>query len=652
MPHPILSHISQLLVGVPRWTKQLLLLGFDFCALIFAAFFVPWLLGVPIAELPFITDQQIFVAIFVPVGMVILWAFQFYSMVIRTLDQTAISRGIFAGLCLSVLAMAIYVDRTGLAKAAALGVVTGGIAMGLVGLSRSLARHVLNRGANRAARGAPLLIYGAGRAGHQLASALSNDAQFNPVAFLDDDPALQNMRVGALRVHAAKDLDQLSARYGTKKIALAIPSLSRKRRREIMDRLIARDFEVLSIPAFADLVAGKHAVSDLRKVEIDALLERDQVDLDASQRHRILAGQTVMVTGAGGSIGSEVARQLMRLKIARLILVELSEVALYTIHQELAALDTDIALIPVLGSVTDRERLEQVFAGHQIGAVFHAAAYKHVPLVEANALAGLANNVLGTEELADLAGQHGVSRFVLVSTDKAVRPTNVMGATKRLAELVVGAAQERHPKTIYSMVRFGNVLGSSGSVIPLFERQIMRGGPVTVTHPEIIRYFMTIPEASQLVIMAGLQAAGGEVFVLDMGKPVKILDLARRMIELSGATIRDAENPEGDIEIQFTGLRPGEKLYEELLIDNSVIATPDPKIFCAREATIAAEQVAGWTGGLRAAIAAGNLAGSLEVLGQAVPGYAPSQDATDIAVQTGEAQVVFPFPSARPNKSA
>ncbi|MEL6477356.1 MAG: nucleoside-diphosphate sugar epimerase/dehydratase [Pseudomonadota bacterium] len=630
------SAVAAALTGAPRWVKQLLMLILDAGALIAAAASIPWLLGVPLSELMFIQDHQVFVAIFLPLGLALLWALQFYAMVIRTLDHSAVSRMVLAGIGLSALAMLIYLDRTGLAKAAALGVLTGGMAVGLAGLGRIAARMVLMpRGLGRG-QGAPLLIYGAGRAGHQLASALAEDPQFQPVAFIDDDPALSNMRVGALRVHPAKELDALSRRYRTKKIAIAIPSLSRRRRREIMDRLVERAFEVLSIPAFADLMAGNLAVSDLRKVEVDELLGRDVVDLSRSRLHRWFEGRVVMVTGAGGSIGSEVARQLGQLAPARLILFEVSEVALYTIHQELlqSGLADGVEIVPVLGSITDRQRLEAVFAAQAPGgidAVFHAAAYKHVPLVEANALAGIVNNALGTEALAEAAGRHRVGRFVLVSTDKAVRPTNVMGATKRLAELVVGAAQERHPGTVFSMVRFGNVLGSSGSVIPLFERQIMRGGPVTVTHPEIIRYFMTIPEASQLVITAGLQANGGEVFVLDMGAPVKILDLAKRMIRLSGATVRDAEHPDGDIEIRITGLRPGEKLYEELLIDNSVVATPDPKIFCARETALSDADLAPLLTRLSTAAATGETEAALAVLAEAVQGYRRSTEAGDLS---------------------
>ncbi|MEM7506146.1 MAG: nucleoside-diphosphate sugar epimerase/dehydratase [Pseudomonadota bacterium] len=621
--------LTQKLLAAPRGAKQAMMLALDMMALLAACFVVPWLFGVPLSALPFIKDQQIFVAIYVPLGLCLLWFLQFYRMVVRTLDHSAVSKMVQAGIGLSVLAALIFLDRTSVAKAAALGVVVGGVSIGLAGLGRVLVRNLIAR-IGGAPVGDPLLIYGAGRAGHQLASALANDPRFRPVAFLDDDPALQNLRVGSLNVHPGKALEDLSKRHNTKRIAIAIPSLGRRRRREIMDELARQEFEVLSIPAFADLVAGTHAVSDLRKVQIGELLERDVVDLSQSRMHRWFVGRTVMVTGAGGSIGSEVARQALQLGIERLILFEMSEVALYTIHQELKGQTHEVELIPILGSVTDAARVAAIFTAHKVDAVYHAAAFKHVPLVEANALAGIENNILGTETVAQAAGAHGVQRFVLVSTDKAVRPTNVMGATKRLAELVIGAAQQDHPGTVFSMVRFGNVLGSSGSVIPLFERQIMQGGPVTVTHPEIIRYFMTIPEASQLVITAGLQANGGEVFVLDMGAPVKIIDLARRMIQLSGASVRDAQNPDGDIEIRITGLRPGEKLYEELLIDTDAVATPDPKIFCARERGMPTAEVAETLGALRSAIETSQAQQALAILERAVPDYTRSGDAQDL----------------------
>ncbi|MEM8840168.1 MAG: nucleoside-diphosphate sugar epimerase/dehydratase [Pseudomonadota bacterium] len=642
--HAFVTAISE----APRGVKQGLQSVCDALILLFVSFAIPWLLGAPIRVLPFILDQQIFVAIYVPLGMAVLWAGQFYRVVLRRLDQSVFDMLIRAGLALSILAAAIYWDRTSMVKALALGLLTGAMSIGLISFSRLIALSFLKRVSARASSAVPILIYGAGRAGHALADALQGDQHFAPVAFVDNDPSLRRLRVGRLTVHASREITALRTRYDTNRVALAIPSLTRQRRREITEQLVDLGFEVLSVPSIADLMSGALEVSDLRKVDVAELLERDVVDLSESRLHRWFDGKTVMITGAGGSIGSEVVRQLARLKVARLILFDISETALYTIHQELSAAPDGPVLEPVLGSITDRARLDRVFANSGVDAVFHAAAFKHVPMVEANALAGIENNVLGTETLAEAAGAAGVKRMILVSTDKAVRPTSIMGATKRMAELAVSAAQQRHRGTIYTLVRFGNVLGSSGSVVPLFERQIMAGGPVTVTHPDIIRYFMTIPEAAQLVITAGLLANGGEVFVLDMGKPVRILDLARRMIRLSGATIRDSETPDGEIAITFIGLRPGEKLFEELLIDGDTVETADPKIFCAHERHLHDAELSPKIAALCDALNRADLDGALRVLSDAVPGYDPSAGATDIAVAAPDGPSGFPKPRVIP----
>lgn len=629
---PKLQAILGAISEAPRGVKQGLQVVCDALVLLFVSFAIPWLLGAPIRVLPFILDQQIFVVIYVPLGMAVLWSFQFYRVVLRRLDRSVTDVLVRAGLTLSVLAAAIFWDRTSMVKALALGLLTGAMSIGLISLSRLIALSLLKRLNGEGDSAAPILIYGAGRAGHALVDALQGDPNFTPAAFVDNDPSLRRLRVGPLTVHSSREITELRERYGTNRVVLAIPSLTRQRRREITEQLVDLGFEVLSIPSIADLMSGALEVSDLRKVDVTELLERDVVDLSQSRLHRWFDGKTVMITGAGGSIGSEVARQLARLNVARLVLFESSETALYAIHQELNDLQGGPTLEPVLGSITDRTRLDRVFASCPVDAVFHAAAFKHVPMVEANALAGIENNVLGTETVAEAVGQAGVKRMILVSTDKAVRPTSIMGATKRMAELAVSAAQERHRGTIYTLVRFGNVLGSSGSVVPLFERQIMAGGPVTVTHPDIIRYFMTIPEAAQLVITAGLLANGGEVFVLDMGEPVRILDLARRMIRLSGATIRDSDTPDGEIAITFTGLRPGEKLFEELLIGDETVETSDPKIFSAHEGHVSNAELAPMIATLDGAVRRADLDEALGVLREAVPGYDPSGCATDIAV--------------------
>ncbi|MGL5218808.1 MAG: polysaccharide biosynthesis protein [Plesiomonas shigelloides] len=450
--------------------------------------------------------------------------------------------------------------------------------------SRLLFRMILNYGVKGSA---PVLIYGAGESGRQLLPALMQAKEYFPVAFVDDNPRLHKAVIHGVTVYPSDKLSYLVDRYGIKKILLAMPSVSKSQRQKVITRLEHLPCEVLSIPGMVDLVEGRAQISNLKKVSIDDLLGRDPVAPDAKLMAENITGKAVMVTGAGGSIGSELCRQIVRYKPAKLVLFELSEYALYAIEKELSTLcdkeGLDVSVIPLLGSVQRQNRLQMVMKSFGIQTVYHAAAYKHVPLVEHNVVEGVRNNVFGTLYCAESAIESGVETFVLISTDKAVRPTNTMGTTKRLAELVLQALSVRQSQTRFCMVRFGNVLGSSGSVVPLFEKQIAQGGPVTLTHRDIIRYFMTIPEASQLVIQAGAMGHGGDVFVLDMGDPVKIFDLAKRMIRLSGLSVRDDKNPDGDIAIEVTGLRPGEKLYEELLIGDSVQGTSHPRIMTANE---------------------------------------------------------------------
>lgn len=450
--------------------------------------------------------------------------------------------------------------------------------------SRLLFRMILNYGVKGSA---PVLIYGAGESGRQLLPALMQAKEYFPVAFVDDNPRLHKAVIHGVTVYPSDKLSYLVDRYGIKKILLAMPSVSKSQRQKVITRLEHLPCEVLSIPGMVDLVEGRAQISNLKKVSIDDLLGRDPVAPDAKLMAENITGKAVMVTGAGGSIGSELCRQIVRYKPAKLVLFELSEYALYAIEKELSALCDkevlNVPVIPLLGSVQRQNRLQMVMKSFGIQTVYHAAAYKHVPLVEHNVVEGVRNNVFGTLYCAESAIESGVETFVLISTDKAVRPTNTMGTTKRLAELVLQALSARQSQTRFCMVRFGNVLGSSGSVVPLFEKQIAQGGPVTLTYRDIIRYFMTIPEASQLVIQAGAMGHGGDVFVLDMGDPVKIYDLAKRMIRLSGLSVRDDKNPDGDIAIEVTGLRPGEKLYEELLIGDSVQGTSHPRIMTANE---------------------------------------------------------------------
>lgn len=431
-----------------------------------------------------------------------------------------------------------------------------------------------------------VVIYGAGTTGVQIASALRISDKLRAMAFVDDNHTLQGLQIGGLKVRAPSEIPELIKRYGIQKILLAMPAISNARREEILRSLRKYDCEVQMLPSHAELIERGRLEDNLRPVKPDELLGRGKVDLDVPEVAKAYAGRSVMVTGAGGSIGSELCRQLADCRPKKIVLFEHSEFALYKIDQELRSLlaeDSTIEIKTRLGSITNAARVQSVLAQEEIEIILHAAAYKHVPLVEDNEIEGARNNVIGTKTLADAASAAGVERLILISTDKAVRPTNIMGATKRLAELVLQDIQTRDDKTKYAMVRFGNVLGSSGSVLPLFQSQIATGGPVTVTHRNVTRFFMTIPEAARLVLLAGAYSEGGDVFVLDMGKPVKIMDIARRMIELSGQTVKE-EGERNGIEIKVTGLRSGEKLYEELLIDDkSLVATPHEKILRAEE---------------------------------------------------------------------
>ena len=434
----------------------------------------------------------------------------------------------------------------------------------------------------------PVIIYGAGQSGRQLLEAIKQVNEYSAVAFVDDNPKIRRTVIYDLTVYGPDDIQSLIDRYGVEKILLAIPSSTQEERRRIIQNLEQYKCEVLTIPGMKDLVDGKIKVSALKKISVVDLLGRDPVAPRPELMGADITGKTVMVTGAGGSIGSELCRQILKCRPSKLLLFELSEFSLYSIDKELretqAATGSQIEVVPLLGSVQNKERLTSVMTAYGVETVYHAAAYKHVPMVEFNTVEGIRNNVFGTLLCAQAAVESGVSTFVLISTDKAVRPTNTMGASKRMAELCLQAlAAEPNQYTRFCMVRFGNVLGSSGSVVPVFEKQIAEGGPITLTHQDITRYFMTIPEAAQLVIQAGAMGKGGDVFVLDMGESVKIIDLAKQMITLSGLKLKDAQHPDGDIEIKITGLRPGEKLYEALLIGDEVQKTTHPRIMTASE---------------------------------------------------------------------
>ncbi|WP_260260052.1 polysaccharide biosynthesis protein [Vibrio intestinalis] len=494
---------------------------------------------------------------------------------------------------ISVATLAFYFDAP---IPRSIPIIYGAFLCLLCGGSRLIVR-VLIAETNKKGRKA-VLIYGAGSAGRQLALALRNSETHKVVAFIDEDKTLKNTVLMGLTVHQVNRAQFLVDKYDVEQILLAVPSASRARRKEILSSLVHLSAEVLTVPDMQDIVDGKAKIDELKDVAIEDLLGRDAVAPQQVLMEANIKGKTVMVTGAGGSIGSELCRQILRNKPTKLVLFELSEFGLYQIDRELNALiereSLDVEIVPLLGSVQRINRLATVMKSFAVQTVYHAAAYKHVPLVEYNVVEGVRNNVFGTFYTAQAAIEANVNSFVLISTDKAVRPTNVMGTTKRVAELGLQAlAQQENDKlkgTRFCMVRFGNVLGSSGSVIPVFKKQIAAGGPVTVTHPEIIRYFMTIPEAAQLVIQAGAMGKGGDVFVLDMGEPVKITDLATNLIQLSGLDVKDEANPHGDIEILFSGLRPGEKLFEELLIGDNVEKTAHERILTANESFLPMEE--------------------------------------------------------------
>lgn len=503
-----------------------------------------------------------------------------------------------------------------------------------VGSSRALARVWLGNQyesiLKRASR-PKVLVYGAGTTGQQLVAAMANSHEMQVVGFLDDNDRLHGHVLNGQTIYNPTDLVNLVTSLTISDVLLAMPSLSRKRRNEILAQIRTARVAVRTLPSMTDLAQGKVSISDLRELDIDDLLGRESVMPNYILLAMNVRIKVVMVTGAGGSIGSEICRQILAVGPSKLLLIEQNEFALYAIHQELEdkLAGRDIVLVPLLASVQDSDRMREIMSTWHPDTVYHAAAYKHVPLVEHNPAEGIKNNVLGTLRTAQAAAENGVSDFVLISTDKAVRPTNLMGASKRLAEMVLQALAATNSGTKFSMVRFGNVLGSSGSVVPKFRQQIRDGGPITLTHPDITRYFMTIPEASQLVIQAGAMAKGGDVFVLDMCQSVKIMDLARRMIELSGLTVKDEQNPDGDIEIEISGLRPGEKLYEELLIGDNPKPTTHARIMKANEEFILWAELENKLNALQMALNVNDVGVIRLMMQQLIAGYTPNDEIVD-----------------------
>ena len=556
--------------------------------------------------------------------------FGLYRAIFRYTGQAALAAtakavGVYGVLLLSVL---LFMGWNGVPRS--LGVLQPLLFLLLVGGSRAIARFWLSDQAQRLLPSGRLLIYGAGTAGVQTAAAMGISGQFKLLGFIDDDPHKMGRSVNGVRVYAQTEVAALVAQIAVTDILLAMPSATRGRRKAIIDALRPLPVHIRTLPAMADLASGRVTVQDIKELDIEDLLGRDPVPPNAGLLARKLAGKVVLVSGAGGSIGSELCRQILAEKPRQLFLLDHNEFGLYSIHQELEALctagDLSVELYPLLGSVAHVQRLQDICSTYRPQVVYHAAAYKHVPLVESNPTEGIFNNVFGTLNMALAARACGTAHFVLVSTDKAVRPTNVMGATKRMAELVLQglANQPGEAATMFCMVRFGNVLGSSGSVVPLFRRQLALGGPLTVTHADVTRYFMTIPEAAQLVLQAGAMATGGDVFVLDMGEPVKILELAHRMVELSGLRVRNVAEPDGDIEIVVTGLRPGEKLYEELLIGHNPTPTAHPRIMKAHEDFLSWDELTVQLSALKQAASAGDIDAMKAVLTTCVQGYGPA----------------------------
>ena len=568
--------------------------------------------------------------IVIPLSLLIFVKLGLYRAVVRYISSRAF-RALLLGVVLSacLVGLASWGTEANLPRSVPLIYLL--IAFCLIGGLRYAMRGMLSvRPAQARHR---VIIYGAGASGRQLQMSLVSSPEYYPVAFVDDDPAVQGRTIGGCPVRSPADLPKVIADYGAKRLLLAMPSLPRAERNTLLRKLDALAVQIQTIPGMADLVSGKTTISEIRDVPVEDLLGRDPVPPRPDLMEKDLRGRVVLVTGAGGSIGSELCRQILVHQPRRLVLLEISEYNLYAIDQELNALvrseKLDVEIIPLIGSVQNSGRVLSALREHGVETVYHAAAYKHVPLVEGNVVEGIRNNVFGTQSLAEAAVAAGVKAFILISTDKAVRPTNVMGASKRMAEMVCQAMAQQGA-TRFSMVRFGNVLGSSGSVIPLFRRQIAKGGPLTVTDPSITRYFMTIPEAAQLVIQAGAMSEGGEVFVLDMGEPIRIVDLAERMIKLSGhnpvVTTGGISQPGNgnDIEIRFSGLRPGEKLYEELLIGDNAKETEHPRIMTAREDCLPTEELQLTLSRLMQACLTHDITGIRKILIDAGTGYNPT----------------------------
>ncbi|MDC2825190.1 nucleoside-diphosphate sugar epimerase/dehydratase [Rodentibacter pneumotropicus] len=625
--------LYSLIFEISRPKKRVISLFVDVLLLISAFFLAYWTrLGGIVA----FDNSEIWTTLLCTIAITLLTFIKLglYRAVLRYISFKALAM-VAAGACVSAISLIFFSFFIGSDIPRTVPVIYFSYVLLLCGSARMLVRYYLSLILDK--DNESVLIYGAGTTGRQLAVLLKHAYRYRIRGFIDDNAQLHGTYLLGNKIFSPKDISKLVKKYNIKVILLAIPSASRGERKTIIDSLIPLKVKVQTIPDMEEILQGNAKIDELREVKIEDLLGREPVLPNKELLQKNILNQTVMVTGAGGSIGSELCRQIILNHPSTLILFELSEFSLYSIHQKLFELvkkdNLSTKIYPILGNVQDIERLDRVLAHFDVDIIYHAAAYKHVPLVEYNIIEGIRNNIFGTYNVARCAAEHNVKSFVLISTDKAVRPTNTMGASKRMAELCLQALSEqlKDSHTCFSMVRFGNVLGSSGSVIPLFRRQILKGGPITITHPDIIRYFMTIPEAAQLVIQAGAMAKGGDVFILDMGEPVKIVDLAKNLIQLSGLSVKDENNQKGDIEIAYTGLRPGEKLYEELLIaGDNVHKTPHSRIMTAEEVYLPFEQLSDVLTELEQACKSADYMAIRHILLSAPTGFKPTTEIVDM----------------------
>jgi FlaA1/EpsC-like NDP-sugar epimerase len=650
MSYLSLNHVIAFVTGLSRRSKQLIVLGTDTIYILFTVW-LSFSLRYETIHLPAGNEWIAYICA-VALALPIFIRSGFYRSVFRYSGFAALSTVVKACFQYGVLYFIVIMLFLPTGVPHSIGILQPLLLLLAVGSSRAMARFWFHPGYAPAAMSCikeRLLIFGAGSAGIQIASALQHNAGYSVAGFIDDDVSLYGKSINGVTIYSPQLVPSLVKSQDISTILIALPSAKRSRRQEIYRSFEPLGVHIRTLPDIEAMADGKVSISDIREVDIEDLLGRDPVPPDQALFSRCIEGKTVMVTGAGGSIGSELCRQIMARNPKRLLLLEQSEYNLYALHQELTERihthGLQVHLVPLLGDVTDRRHMLELCSSYRPDTIYHAAAYKHVPMVEGNPAQGLRNNVFGTLSVAEAARQCGVSHMVLISTDKAVRPTNIMGASKRIAELVLQAiaAEQVDGGTCFSMVRFGNVLGSSGSVVPLFRQQINNGGPVTVTHQDVTRYFMTIPEAAQLVIQAGAMATGGDVFLLDMGEPVKIIDLARRMIELSGLTIKDKKTPDGDIEIVVTGLRPGEKLYEELLVADNPIPTSHPRIFKAHEYLVSMDELREYLDTLESVITVGDcdlnkLKGLIKTI---VKGYRCNGSVNSVQVITKESDLIL-----------